>query len=88
MEDTAGTQVVNKDDLEQGGGERVTHTNTTYPAFLIKTSEHINKDMYINIVQQYVINNSEIFTGLGIFMHIIAMQCVKEENTTLPQNFS
>ena len=84
MEDNndAPVMVVKEDPIEQWG-ERV--IKKTLPD-LVRTNQHINKELFINVIQQFVINNSEIAVRLGIIMHHIVMRCV-DENRDLPQNF-
>jgi hypothetical protein len=52
---------------------------------LIKTRENINKKILIQVIEQFVLNNSELFMHLGFIMHLIIMRCV-EESHTLPNN--
>ena len=83
MEDNNDAPVVVKEDSIEQWGERVIKKTLSV---LVRTNQHINKELFINVIQQFVINNSEIAVRLGIIMHHIVMRCV-DENRDLPQNF-
>lgn len=83
MEDDTEQSVVKKESVENDDGERVVKLSL---GKLIKSSEHIDKPLLIGVIEQYVLRNSELFTRLGIIMHLIIMRCV-EENRSLPPKF-
>lgn len=84
MEDDNNQSVVRRDSEEGGKGERVIKK---YLGTFIKANEHIEKALLIRVIDEYVMKNSELFTRLGIMMHLIVMHCVNE-NLELPHNFT
>jgi hypothetical protein len=71
MNDDNHQSVVTRDcDDGVGGGERVIKK---YLSDLIKTNEHIDKALLISVIEHYFFKNTEIFTRLGIMMHLMVM---------------
>ena len=62
MEDNNDAPVVKEDPLEQWG-ERVIKKSLSD---LVRTNQHTNKELFINVIQQFVSNNSKIAVQLGI----------------------
>ncbi len=83
MEDDTKQSVVKKESVDNDNGERVIKLSL---GKLIKSNEHIDKPLLIGVIKQYVLKNSELFTHLGIIMHLIVMRCV-QENRSLPPKF-
>ena len=83
MEDDTEKSVVKKESVDNDKGERVIKLSL---GKLIKSNEHIDKPLLIGVIEQYVLKNSELFTRLGIIMHLIVMRCV-QENHSLPPKF-
>ena len=75
--------VTRESNNEERKGERVIKK---YLSDLIKTNEHIDKALLISVIEHYVFKNTEIFTRLGIMMHLMVMHCV-DDNLELPDNF-
>ncbi len=83
MEDDTEQSVVKKESVDNDKGERVIKLSL---GKLIKSNEHIDKPLLIGVIEQYILKNSELFTRLGIIMHLIVM-CYVQENRSLPPKF-
>ncbi len=71
MEDDTEQSVVKKESVDNDNGERVIKLSL---GKLIKSNEYIDKPLLIGVIEQYVLKNSELFTRLGIIMHLIVMR--------------
>jgi hypothetical protein len=74
--------IAKKDSFKRGGERSIKLTFS----HLVKLDNARDKRLFIDTVQKYVINNSEIAVRLSIIMHHIVMQCV-HDNGTLPNDF-
>jgi hypothetical protein len=82
MDEDKVQEIVQEDKLVRGG-ERCIEVSFSR---LVQISKKVQKKIFIDTVQKFVINISEIVVRLSIIMNHIVMMCVRD-NHNLPDNF-
>lgn len=83
MDDDEVQEIVQEDKLVRGGERCI---QVSFSGLVRIPKKFGQKKRFIDSVQKFVVNNSEIAVRLSIIMNLIVMMCVRD-NGNLPDNF-